>query len=587
MDCKKQTYKISNIISSFILIISYAFVMAQSIINIKYNENNDNDIIAERLVYEQFSHEVYTNINSKVIKNITFVDINEDCPENFRIMNIPIKMESFYDCPKIDKNNENIEKEYFENRITSAQTCSRKGCCLKRISDKKENAYCMDKNNIDEYDIRKELCTKFSKYNGRFYNYENKKICVEKDNSNYESFLTDSYGSCSKKIYFDSYNDHYLCNDNNKYNFLTNNANSEKVIVKNIFSVDDPNYFEMESSIRINKLLNKIKYDEEKIKKEYDKISKISPKNIYDSFMDKECEKMGCNDKYYEKFNSTITKLNNIFTNSSEIIFDNYRYNSYIGNSDISWYTRNYIGFNNPKELKRFKKYFDSNDYKNNPLYKISKNLYPSYGSFIIGAIIFIVSIIFIILLIKNFKNEENDYKIKDFNLNNIRFLLVFILFLTYLIMYLIHLGQFDEIYIDMELFYKKVIEKYNQRRKQIYLLIGVILFSFNLFIELLIQNLKCDISLRVEEGANGPQVNSINVILKLGESTCEKKHQFKFYKNKKFSEHLKKIKALLSRCNKCKECDVDDFYYNDKIIEIDNKVKDINIKNNSEINIE
>ena len=90
-----------------------------------------------------------------------------------------------------------------------------------------------------------------------------------------------------------------------------------------------------------------------------------------------------------------------------------------------------------------------------------------------------------------------------------------------------------------------------------------------------------------MEEGANGPQVNSINVILKLKESTCEKKHQFKFYKNKKFSEHLKKIKALLSRCNKCKECDVDDFYYKDKIIEIDNKVKDINIKNNSEIIIE
>ena len=583
MDCKKQTYKISNIISSFILIISYAFVMAQSIINIKYNENNDNDIIAERLVYEQFSHEVYTNINSKVIKNITFVDINEDCPDNFRIMNIPIKMESFYDCPKIDKNNENIEKEYFENRITSAQTCSRKGCCLKRISDKKENAYCMDKNNIDEYDIRKELCTKFSKYNGRFYNYENKKICVEKDYRNYEDLLLEQSSKCSSNtIYFDSY-DHCVNNNNdNNYNYLTNNG---KAIVKNIFSIDDPNYFEMESSIRINKLLNKIKYDEEKIKKEYDKISRISPKDIYDAFMDTECKY--CNDNNYKIYKSTSTKLNNIFTNSSEIIFDNYRYNSYIGNSDISWYTRNYIGFNNKTELNKFKKYFDSNDYKNNPLYKISSDLYPNYGSAIIGSIIFIVSIAFIVLLIKNFKNEENDYKIKDFNLNNIRFLLVFILFLTYLIMYLIHLGQFDEIYIDMELFYKKVIEKYNQRRKQIYLLIGVILFSFNLFIELLIQNLKCDISLRVEEGANGPQVNSINVILKLKESTCEKKHHFKFYKNKKFSEHLKKIKALLSRCNKCKECDVDDFYYNDKIIEIDNKVKDINIKNNSEIIIE
>ena len=75
MEPKEKTYKIANIISSFVLIISYGLIMTQSIINIIYNENNKPNIIAERLVYEQFSHEVYSNIKSKIIKEIQEIDI--------------------------------------------------------------------------------------------------------------------------------------------------------------------------------------------------------------------------------------------------------------------------------------------------------------------------------------------------------------------------------------------------------------------------------------------------------------------------------------------------------------------------------
>lgn len=581
MDCKKKTYKLSNIISSSFLIISYAFIMTQSIINIKYSENKNNDIIAERLVYEQFSHEVYTNIKSNVVKNITYVDINQECPENFRIMNFPIKMESFYDCRNINENYENFDKENCQNRITSAQTCFLKGCCLKRISGKKEYGYCMDKNNINDFDYRDSYCTKFSKYNGRFFNYKNQKICIEKDNQNYEDLLANSQPNCpnTTTIYFDSYN-HLICQNDQKKYFLNNN----NLIVKNIFSIDQPNYFEMESSIRINKLLNKIKYDEEKIKNEYNKISKLSPKNIYEAFIEEKCQYC-LDNKNYIKLDST--KLGNIFSNSNEIIFDKYRYNSLMSDSDISWYTRNYIGFKNKTELDKFKKYFDSNDYKKNSLYEISRTLYPNYTSLIFGVIICMISITYIVFLIKNFKNEENDFKLKNFNLNNIKFLLVFIFFLVYLIIYLTYIRIFDEIYIDMEKFYKKVIEKYNYRRRQIYLLIGVILFSFNLFIELLIQNLKCDINYSVEEGANGPQINSINAKIKIKDSDCNKVHQFKFYKKKKFSEHIKKINSILSRCKNCKEYDVDDFYYNNNLIDQNKLIEEINIRNNSEIIIE
>ena len=59
--------------------------------------------------------------------------------------------------------------------------------------------------------------------------------------------------------------------------------------------------------------------------------------------------------------------------------------------------------------------------------------------------------------------------------------------------MYLIgYYFKFDEIYIDMEDFYKKVLQKYNYRRRQLYLFIGLMILSFEVFFELLILNLKC-----------------------------------------------------------------------------------------------
>ena len=70
MECKQKTYKVVNIISSIILIIAYGFIMVQSIFNIIYSENKKKSIIAERYAYEQFSHEVYSNINSKIISDI-------------------------------------------------------------------------------------------------------------------------------------------------------------------------------------------------------------------------------------------------------------------------------------------------------------------------------------------------------------------------------------------------------------------------------------------------------------------------------------------------------------------------------------
>ena len=587
MEPKEKTYKIVNIISSFVLIISYGLIMTQSIINIIYNQENKPNIIAERLVYEQFSHEVYSNIKSKIIKKIQEIDINDNC--NDTLMTFPIKIESFYDCTGVKT--ETIDKKMCQNTITSDSLCCREGCCFKGITNKKENYYCLYKRDINEssYDVRDYNCIKYSKYNGRFYNVNNKKICVEKYNKNYEDLLKnyETDKDCNDDmIIFDS-KSHFFCDNKNIYAIY----NNDKTMVKNIFSVESPNYFEMETPIRLSKLLNKKKLDENKIKKEKEKIAKISAKSISEAFMEKESY-INYNDPNYYEFKSSYL-LNDIIKNSNENIFDNFKYYIYTNNPNISWYTRNYIGFNNYTELKKFKKYFDENDHKNNDLYKISNLLLPSYISFIIGAIIIIASIFFIIFSIKNYKSDEIDLLLKinkeenKTNLNLIKFILILCLFIAYLIIYLKkYYYKFEEINIDMEEFYSQVIKKYNCRRKQLYFLIGLILLGFNLFMELLILNLKCDILLN-HHGANGISNKSIIAIIKLNDSNCNIVHKCKFYLNSKFSESIPKIKKILSRCNNCRENDITSFYLNNNEINIDNTVMQIGIIKDSLITID
>ena len=387
-------------------------------------------------------------------------------------------------------------------------------------------------------------------------------------------------------IIFDS-KSHFFCDNKNIYAIY----NNDKTMVKNIFSVESPNYFEMETPIRLSKLLNKKKLDENKIKKEKEKIAKISAKSISEAFMEKESY-TNYNDPNYYEFNSSYL-LNDIIKNSNENIFDNFKYYIYTNNQNISWYTRNYIGFNNYTELKKFKKYFDENDHKNNDLYKISNLLLPSYISFIIGAIIVIASIFFIIFSIKNYKSDEIDLLLKinkeenKTNLNLIKFILILCLFIAYLIIYLKkYYYKFEEINIDMEEFYSQVIKKYNNRRKQLYFLIGLILLGFNLFMELLILNLKCDILLN-HHGANGISNKSIIAIIKLNDSNCNIVHKCKFYLNSKFSESIPKIKKILSRCNNCRENDITSFYLNNNEINIDNTVMQIGIIKDSLITID
>jgi len=572
MDCQNKAYIVTSIISLSFLIISLGLIFTQSIINIIYSFEMNKKIIAERLVYEQFSHEVYSNINSHPFTKIEVLSNSDLSCSTGELMRVPIKFEEFYDCG----NDENIDV-FCRNKITPESLCCHKSCCFEKVENKKESKYCLQKreliNNNDErlyYEPRESVCTKFSNYYGKFY-----KLCVQKSDKIYENFL-----DRNENNYYCSYNNpkldskgHCFYRDSSNNLEINNNNYPESLIVKNIYSTIEPNYFEMESKLRISMMLNKKNYNENKIKKEIKKISEISSKNIYEAFTDDECTGYTCSDNSNYNYMSD-SSLSNIF--NDEYIFRNYKTDDYYSNKNIYRYTRSYIGFQNMTELNKFKRFFDVNDHKNNCLFKISKVLYPNIESLIIGIIFIIFSIFCIFQILKNYDDININFPFIDFEIDYLILIVIIVLFLLYFLMYLIgYLVKFKEIDIDMEDFYKKVLKKYNYRRRQLFLMIAVIILAVDVLLELLKANIKYAINHK--EIPNN--VHSIIVQFKIEGTECKKEHKIKLYYNNKFSEYIPKIENKFKKCSNCEKFDINLYKIKERVIDEDKTIRDNNIE--------
>ena len=555
-----------KIISYAILIIFYIFIIIQSAINIKYNKNNDKHITAERLVYEHFSKEVYSNINSKLIIDMKFIDINQDCPNDYELTKFPIKLESFYDCEGVSIRE--LDKDICQNKITNSHLCCEKHCCYNKVVNKKSEKFCNPKLTYKDEDHRQNYCSKFSKYQGKFYILNGTKICIKRLQDTYYDLLANNQRNSYCNLIFDSKN-HNCCVQTN----LTNYYNGRHAVVKNILASSTPSDFEMENNLKISSLLNKKEYDEDKIKNYIEKLNDISDKTIHDTFYDSNCEEEDCLSKYYFIINNSYYLLSDLISNSDEYIFKDF---NFVQDENISHYTRDYIGFNNLSELKKFKSKFNENNPKDNDLYRISTTLYPNYTSIVFGVIVSIWCIIMII----NFSIRLcGDYFFGDSNFDLIiKYILFGVLFIAYLLIYLVcYYFKYEEIFIDMEEFYQKVLNKYNNRRKQIYLLIGIIILSFDLFFEIIIQYIKYLSNGKPPEAPqepepepenrppplNGPSTNAITVQVKIQGTECKTHHIIKLYKNQPFSNGIARINKIFEKCTICGEFEIDNFVFN------------------------
>ena len=563
-----------HLFSFLLLIISFAFILTQNIINIIFYAEKRKDIIAEKYVYEQFSHEVYSNINSRIYYNIE--KKSQKCDDGSEIIKFPLKFEYLYDCENIKNNN--IDKEECQNKITSSSLCCESSCCQDYVTSKEKYHKCSNKNSFNDKDSRENICSKSSIYNGNFYYINQDVYCAKRYYKSYEELLLEANNdNCyNNNIIFDT--------KGNKFCDYNNIIENNQVIVQNIFSTIRPEYIDIQNSLRVDMLLNKKEFDESKILKEKKKLNEISYKNIKDAFFGNNEDSLSEINYYNYQSKYPYFNMGDLIS-GDEIVFEKYKNNNYVKSGNIYWYTRNYIGFKNIQELNNFKKYFDENDHKNNCLYKFSTSTLIfgiSIASVIFIFIIIVFIMIYLLLLFKN-RKENNIQSIPYEKTRIIWIIFSSIDFILFLIIYLTcFICKYDFIDIDMEIFFKKVLDKYNSRRKQIYLLIGFIIAALNLFLSFfyscIFTCLKSNASLNIRPN------NILVVKFHLEEGKCE--HKIKIDKNKNLNDYINKMETILERCRNCNNIylgvGIDNIELNGKNLNLNQNIEELKIDENS-----
>ena len=176
------------------------------------------------------------------------------------------------------------------------------------------------------------------------------------------------------------------------------------------------------------------------------------------------------NNNYFENQNVNI-----VLSELKNHQFDDKDLNGLNSNQKLNLYTTNYIGFETKKDLEIFLKYFKTDSDKNNPLYRIGEELFPSFESIIIGFILIFVSILYIVLLSLFLKNFFENFQKKLEYFMGIRQFIFFAAFGLETAVYMRITLDFEKIDIDMDDNYKKILDLYNDRRKQLLLLLSII----------------------------------------------------------------------------------------------------------------
>ena len=498
---------ILEIISALFLFISYLFEILQSFDNYKFKEYKTKEDIVERILYEQFSYDIYENVNTYLFTKINDPNIvnNKDLDND---MKIDIKLDSYYDCQGIydDELNEKI----CQNKIINCYTCCRAECCS-RTNDNTIfcKNYLFNSNNIpknyhslyynDEEileDPRNRFCTYFNKYSHYIYLSNLTNIKLYQYKYNYKDILLnkitylkisnnkiDNYYDCG---IIDTINNHLYSTDKNFCPINGIKMNNNIINVKDFndkFYFDNNNYFENNYDRIITRYilseLPPVKYEWKNIinSKTKEKFSNI---NIKDIKIILNNLKIWNTNNFYEQIDSFFS-INDL---KDYISFDNQKINPKL---KLNLYSNYYIGFENSQTFVNFTKIFDEYNYKNNSLYKFGEEIFPSIESIIIGFILMILSLIYLIIfflsLFKKFVYLRNKILSVFFIIKQIIFILTFG---EELGLYLWMTGKFEEILYSNNFnyfynnYYKNILELYNKRRFQLSFLLSIIFLSFS-----------------------------------------------------------------------------------------------------------
>jgi hypothetical protein len=464
--------------------------------NIKFVHSQSKDVIGERLLYEQFSTEIYSNINSFPFSRIYTEEENENS-NNY--LNVEVKLDPYFDCKGVKKG---LLNEICQDKLVNNFTCCKSECCIRTDDNMvcsnysfnlQQSHYDNDKilnYNEDELydDPRRRYCYYFNKYIRDTHTLSQINLYKENYAFNYVSIISNEdssiyFGKESKSGYtdcgeIDTLKNHLYVKDTScPVNYITKNGNnfifeglpsySFTIFVRNIISEIPPNIHEW--------------------KNEYEKTDYNYLKEI-NKFVNQ-------NSSYYKKMDVSF---------NIEELSEFYNYEDKVNkHQEFYWYTTNYIGFESHEELKKFFEYFDENDNTNNNLYKISKKLFPSYTSLIFGVLLIIACLLYtiylIIILVKNKKPIKLIIIIKK---------IIDILTTIGGIIYYVVCAHstYRSINIKMDKNYMEVLNLYNKRRKQIYFLYGIIIISFNLIYEIFLYFFKFKSNKELENISNSEE---------------------------------------------------------------------------------
>ena len=437
------------------VIISQILLLIQGCFNFVFK--NDDKNIVEKTLFEQFYQEVYSSISTTIPINF---EVKNSCEADEEEMEINLNLDTYYDCRGIF--NSELNPECRNTIVDNYTTCS---------SDERTQ---VDFNNLEgflNYDERAKYCQYFSKYKQNKLKLYNKYICKKNNNPTYEELLShsvplkDFYGNpipCKpgyKRCGILDTKDNVLCiedntncpiNDISKVNiennknideiFFNNNSNSDsKVVSSIILSENQPLNHEWNQMVK--ETYNEI--DEHNINKR-----KMLTKYDF-GLLDSE-EDYG------------YTKKQNIYITVGQIqnsIID-FNPNKYNINQKLNIYTKNYIGFKNIKELKKFHNYFK--DKKDNPLYNLTSSRHDPIVTIVFSLVLLIINITYLVIIhIKNLLPENIKNRLVDY------FIFVIICFIIgELIALIAHCVKYPIINIDMDYRMKVILDRYNNNIK-------------------------------------------------------------------------------------------------------------------------
>ena len=419
-------------LSVIFFIISLLFLLIQGIYNCIYLNSSSKKIIIERLLFEQFSYEVYSSINISLDDYPYVNSATSQCSDE---MTFNLNLDSFYDCRGIFS--PDLDSQCRDNIIRNTTFCS---------------------NSDTANDPRIRYCIYFSNYTQPITILDGKKICRSGEKYNYEKLLYNSLplydlegkpNSCDENKFktcgiLDTMNNilcfpGYQCPFNkftSPIGITTVDSFNSKPIVSVIVSENQPLNHEWDNTIvrSISENLND---------KNIYKRKAITPADFK---------------LFDEEYDNTYEKQENVNISAETIINDNHVITKgYNINQNLSIYTRNYIGFKNFKELKKFKTYFKQSNNRDNPLFRLSSsNHHNPIITIVFSGVFFILSILYgIFSFIKLI--EQKDY-FKVF------IAIITLFFIGNLIIIIYHAIKCPLIYIEMDRRMQKVLDAYNIR---------------------------------------------------------------------------------------------------------------------------